>query len=927
MVRANDAYKPYNPKIDEYIKTYGIGGVCFFSYDPIKQVQQTNQWQSASQVPLLISIDAEWGLGMRHKKQTISYPFQMTLGAITKDSLLYLMGRQIGEQCQRMGIQMNFAPVVDVNNNPNNPVINSRSFGDSPALVAQKAAQYMHGLQDAGLMATAKHFPGHGDTDTDSHLDLPSIPHNLERLHHTELAPFKALIKEGLNGIMIAHLFVPAIEKEANVASTLSPAIVQDLLKQEMGFKGLVVTDGLDMKGVTKHFAPGEIEVRAFLAGNDILLLPANVPAAIKGLSTAYTNGRISETTLAARCKKVLSMKYDLSLHTTPQISTKHLLQDLNKQTYKNLCQELYKEAIILLKNDTILPLQPTKKAQTAIVNFGETNHYKNFRKAMPKNCKAKFYHINTTLSKKEIDSISNALANYTTVLFNIGNSSIFPQKNFGIKKSHVQCTYTTAKLTSTIVNLMASPMAAQKLFNNIAPFKAFIIAHQDTPDTQSLSAKMISGQLPFNGKLPIRLNEHYPQGSGLSTHNTIPLSPQYQVNDSINMSFLQQQIDSLVERGIKLQAFPGCQICINYKGKAIFEKSYGYFTYDSIQEVNENTIYDLASLTKVLASAPALMYLYQNQKIDLDRPLEQSVPYLNHTNKASLTWRHILSHQGRLKSWIPFYKFYMDEKDNSLNTNVFSKNKNNICTQKIAPKMYINPEYTQAIFDSIANSPLQDKTEYRYSDLGYYWVPDMVQRYTHLSFEDFLDQYFYKPMGLKNTFFRPLAYINPTRIPPTEDDTIFRKGIIKGYVHDPGAAMLGGVSGHAGLFSNAQEVCQLFRMYLQKGQYKGQQLLQAATIAEFTKHQFPDTDNRRALCFDKPYEIYDPKGPCCELVSDSSFGHSGFTGTYVWADPEYDLVYVFLSNRTFPNSSNHKISRYNFRTDIQEAIYKAILK
>lgn len=922
MLRTNQAYQAYDPKISTYIKTYGIGGLCFFAYDPVKQVAQTTQWQQLSKTPLLIGIDAEWGLGMRHRKHTISYPYQMTLGAVNNDSLIYRMGCQIGEQCLRMGIQMNFAPVVDVNNNPNNPVINSRSFGDTPELVAAKATHYMRGLQAAGVMATAKHFPGHGDTDTDSHLGLPTITHPLARLERTELAPYRQLIKQGLRGIMVAHLYVPALETEPHVASTLSHAIVSKLLKQQMGFKGLIVTDALDMKGVTKHFSSGEIEVRAFLAGNDILLLPADVPAAIQGLMNAYKTDRISEPMLAERCKKILALKYELGLHSTPQTSSKNLLKDLNKNSYKQLRKQLFREAITLVKNDNFLPLKATKDKRIAIVNIGSTKAFGQANSYLKTHCKASIFYLAQKLSKADTDSISHALSTYHKVVFNIGHTNIFPQKDFGIQAQHISCIYATAKRTATAVNLLGSPLAAQKYFSELSPLAAFVLSYQDTPDTRLLSAQMLCGQLGFRGSLPISLSTQYPQGSGLHT----ALTPQkHSASTTSHSQQMLQQIDSLVHRGISMQAFPGCQIYIMHKGKPILNKAYGYFTYDSIHAVDTNTLYDLASLTKVLASAPVLMYLYQRKLIDLDMPIESFLPQLRNTNKATLTWRNILSHQARLQAWIPYYKFYTDPKDSSLDSRVFATHYSPTHSQKVAQKLYINPQYEDAMFDSLATSPLRPKTEYCYSDLGYYWVPSMTQRLLRFPFEDFLIQHFYQPLGLSHTMFRPLASVPAHRIAPTEEDKVFRNATIQGYVHDPGAAMLGGLSGHAGLFSNAQEVATIFQMYLQGGHYQGQQLLDSATIDTFTRHQFPQSDNRRALCFDKPYETYDPKGPCCEAATQSSFGHSGFTGTYVWADPAHELVYVFLSNRTYPNSSNWKISRYNFRTDIQAAIYRAL--
>jgi beta-glucosidase-like glycosyl hydrolase/CubicO group peptidase (beta-lactamase class C family) len=925
MLRANQSHKAYNKNIDQYIKDYNIGGICFFASGPLQQVHQTNKWQAKAKTPLLISIDAEWGLGMR-LDSTISYPFQLTLGSISNDSLIYEMGYQIGKECRRMGIHLNFAPVVDVNNNPNNPVINSRSFGDKPAMVAKKAAMYMKGLQEAGVLATAKHFPGHGDTSSDSHKTLPTVAHNKKRLDSIELFPYRQLIKQGLSGVMVAHLYVPAYESTKHLATTLSPKVVNGLLRKKLGFDGLIVTDALDMKGVTKYFPSGEIEVRALLAGSDILLLPENVPQAINGLMKAYKSGRIPDDVLENRCKKILSYKYDLGLTTIQNTNPDRLISSLNSAKGKALREKLFEEAITLVENhNEILPLRKMKKQELAIVSFGLKPN-SSFEKYASKYTDATYLYLPKTLSIAQNDSILQLLKSFDRVIFNIGRTTIFPQRSFGITSSSIELIKKASKQNSCIINLLGSPLAMQKYFKNPKLYDAFILSHQDNRTTEKLSAEMIFGALGFHGVLPVDVSKDYQAGFGIETKALGKLSYGSAENQQINSDILKKNIDSIVIAGIKMHAFPGCQICVARNGSVIFEKNYGYQTYDSIIPVNENSIYDIASVTKVSASIPVLMRLYEDHKLDLDAPIVDYLPYLEGSNKADLHFRDILTHQARLTAWIPFY-WYNTDSSGRLNPEVFQYFQNDIFSVRVAENLYINKNYHYQMYDTIAKSKLRKKKEYKYSDLGYYWIPKLVDKYFNVSMDKYVMEHFYEPLNMKRTAYLPREHFNLKDIVPTEDDTLFRKQVIHGDVHDPGAAMLGGISGHAGLFSSSEDLTTLFQMYLQYGYYGGTQYFDTATIQEFTRYQFDGNKNRRALGFDKPFKKYDPYGPVCKSASRQSFGHSGFTGTYVWVDPKHQLVYVFLSNRVYPRSDNYKISKFDIRTNIHQAIYDAMEK
>ncbi len=926
MVRANNAREPYFPEIKQYIKKYGIGGVCYFGSGAMRQAIQNNSWQSLSKIPLLTSIDGEWGLGMR-LDSTISFPYQLTLGSIENDSLIYEMGKEIGSECERIGIHLNFAPVVDINSNPNNPVINSRSFGDDPQKVAEKALAYLDGLQSQNIIASAKHFPGHGDTEFDSHQTLPIINHTYARLDSVELFPFKYLINNGLSGVMIAHLYIPDLESKENLASTLSPKIINGLLRDSLQFNGLVITDALDMEGVTKYVRPGEIEVQALLAGNDLLLLPKDVPKAVANITMALRNGRIDENYFEQKVKKILQYKYRAGLYKKQSIDLENLVPDLNNPKALALNQKLYESATILLKNeDQLLPFSPLPKESTAILSIG-FNSEAVFLESIQKFADLDHFTLAKNFTREQADAIEKKLEKYTNVIITLGGTSIFPRNNFGVSWGSKQLIERIAKTHKVVFSLFGSPLAYHQFLDLDTLFSASIIAHQDNEYTAQAIAQQLFGAVSFQGKLPITLSDNYPNAYGIRTKTIRRLGFALPEHCGINSKTL-QNIDSIVKEGIEMEAFPGCEIVVAKNGRIVYSKSFGYQTYENKTPINNRTIYDLASITKIAATTAGLMKLQAENKFDPNALISDYLPNLKGTNKAKMKSSAILVHQARLWPWIPFYLLELDSLG-QLNPEFFSTIEDEKHSVRVANQLYIDKKYSDFIYDTIARSDLWKKNEYRYSDLGFYWFRQLIEKQTNTPLEDFVQQAFYQPMGLRNIAFLPRAHFAFDRLVPTEYDSLFRKQLIQGDVHDPGAAMLGGVSGHAGLFSNAEDLAAVFQLFLQNGYYAGQQLLDSSIIQQYTSYQsdFKKTENRRGLGFDKPYPVYDSLGPVCKSASLKSFGHSGFTGTYAWVDPEYQLVYIFLSNRVYPDAKNNKISEFNIRTRIQQVVYDAIMR
>ncbi|MFZ4412252.1 MAG: glycoside hydrolase family 3 N-terminal domain-containing protein [Bacteroidales bacterium] len=920
IIRSNsDQNQSYYDSIAKSIERYNIGGVCFFKGGPVAQANVTNYYQKSAKTPLFISIDGEWGLNMRLDSMP-SFPRQMTLGAIENDSLIYRMGEEVAVQCKTMGIHINFAPVVDINSNPKNPVINSRSFGENKWKVASKGIMYMKGMQDNGIITTAKHFPGHGDTDADSHITLPVIRHSKETIDTLDLYPFKELINNGVTGVMAAHLFIPSYDTLINTASSLSKNIVTDLLKTKLGFKGLVFTDGLEMKGVTNYFKPGVIEVKALQAGNDILLLPENLTLAISSIKTAIDSNWLSQIEMDEKCKKVLEYKYLAGLNNYKPIHLENLFQNLHTKNNAIVNFEIYRKAVCIIQNeDHILPLKDLKNYNIGVLSIGDTLKT-DFQKSIENYTNTTNYNLSKDFSETEKDSLLTLLSSHNLLIVSIHNTSSLASKNFGFSKQTIKLIDTLSKTSNLILDFFAYPYALS-IFNGNLNAMAILVSNQDKTEAQQLSAELIFGGYQSSGILPVTISEKFPLNTQIITPK-IRLGNCLPEEIQINSAEL-NSIDSIALKGIRDKAYPGCQILIAKDGMIFYQKSFGTTTYESNTPVKNTDLYDLASVTKVAATTLAMMKLYEDGKINLDKKLAYYLKYLKNSNKKNISIRQIMTHQARLKPWIPFFKETLI--NGMPDSTIYSKSPDRRHNTKVADSLYILDSYKEKILSAIIESDLNEKEEYEYSDLGFILLKELIEKITKKTFEQYLNDEFYVPLGLRYTCFNPLKSNKLEDITPTENDTFFRKQLLQGYVHDPAAAMLGGVSGHAGLFSNAGDLAIIFQLLLQHGEYGGKKLLNDTTIAAFTHQQYPEKGNRRALGFDRQLLLPDENGPVCKSASQLSYGHSGFTGTYVWADPVENLVYIFLSNRVNPDANNGKLSKMNIRTDIHQKIYNTI--
>ncbi len=906
--------------INQLIDSFRIGGLIFFQGGPVRQALLSNQYQQRSRHPLFIGIDGEWGLQMR-LDSTIRFPRQMTLSAGSSKEQVYAMGREIGRQCRRMGIHINFAPDIDINNNPGNPIINSRSFGEDKFKVAEYGMAYMKGLQDEKVLACAKHFPGHGDTDSDSHHVLPLVNASKERLDSLELYPFKQLIENGLASVMVAHLSVPALDTTPGRAATLSPRIVNDLLKGNLGFEGLVFTDALNMKGVADYYPSGDLELKALLAGNDILLYSLNIPVAFERIHYAIQNCEIDQELIDGKVKRILAAKYWAGLNGSDLVSANNLIQDLNSDFANYLNMSLYANAPTLLKNaHGRVPLSPYYRDCIASIVLNDTAGNA-FQKQLSCYANVDAFHLSKDATEENINSVLNQLEAYDRVIVSVHNTSINAARNFGLSPQMLTMLEKAGDLKGSVICVFGNPYILGKI-PSLEKYDVILQAYEDTWWPQLQVAQKIFGAMECKGVLPVSVPPDFKIGDGLFREQVNKL--RFTLPEEVGLkSAAFHEIDSMLSEAILDSVMPGCQVLMAIDGKVIYNKAFGYHDYQKSHPVKSDDVYDIASVTKMVSTAIAVMYLHDKRKIDLDAPAAKYLKQLRHSDKKHITLRQLMAHNSGLKSWIPFWKETMDS--SGLSPAYYRKVPEKLYTLQVADSLYLLDNYPDQMLQEIIDSPLENQGNYVYSDLGIILLQKIVEQVSGKSIDHFVNDILYKPIGLHETGYKPLEWISRDRIVPTEMDTTFRNQLVHGFVHDPAAAMMGGVGGHAGVFSSAQSLAVIMQMLLNNGEYGGKRFLKKETVRKFTSKAYPESNNRRGLIFDKPDPALGENGPAARSASELAFGHSGFTGTCAWADPESKLIYIFLSNRVHPSAANNKLSKSNLRTRIMQVAYNAL--
>ncbi|SKA16981.1 beta-glucosidase [Chitinophaga eiseniae] len=905
------------------IRDNKVGGVIFFQGGPVREANLTNYYQSISKVPLLVSIDGEWGLGMRLDSVT-SLPRNMMIGATRDTALAYEAGRVMGEQCKRIGIHLDFAPDMDINNNPNNPVINDRSFGENKYLVASLGVAAIKGMQSTGVMACAKHFPGHGDTNVDSHFDLPSINKSRKALDSLELYPFREAIAAGVGSIMVGHLFIPAIDNKPNTPTSISYKAVTKLLKNELGYKGLIVTDALEMKGIAKFYSKGQESLQSLLAGNDLMILPSTASGSISAIMKAIKKGQISQQEVDARVKKVLHAKYDLGLWKPQRIETNNLTNDLNELT-DTLTRRIAEKAITLVKNDDkLIPFSPAMTQQKlAVIAVGAdgNNAFIDAVRAYKPGTDAFIFTSRQTV-QQIAPIVSRIQRDYKAVIISVHNFSRRPANNFGLTLAERLIVKQLQSEMPSATVVFGNPYALQ----HWCDAKNIVAAYEDDSITQKVAADLLFGKLGPKGKLPVTVCPGLPEGAGISydvdLYTDLPtVTPAEAGMNEARLAGIDALANDMVARG----AAPGCEVLALKDGKIVYNRTFGHYEYNSQEPVSPGSIYDLASVTKVCATTISIMRLYDEGKVRLDGTLGEYLPFVQGSDKSGLKIRDILLHQAGLVAFIPFYKetLYPDGRPD---TALYHSVPDELHSVQVAENMYLDHRYVDSIWKKILDSKVNPHQGYVYSDLDFLFLGKIVEQVTGKKLDQYVWETFYKPLGLATTGFLPRERFLLRLLVPTERENFFRMQLLRGFVHDPGAAMLGGVAGHAGLYSNAHDLGVIMQMLLNNGAFGGVQYIKPETVRLFTAYN--SSISRRGLGFDKPEKDNNTRRESypSKLTSGATFGHTGFTGTCVWADPNSKMVFIFLSNRVYPNGgSNGKLSALNTRGKMMDVVYEAM--
>jgi beta-glucosidase-like glycosyl hydrolase/CubicO group peptidase (beta-lactamase class C family) len=903
------------------VKTLRPGGLIFFQGTPGKQASLTNMYQKASKTPMLIAGDFEWGLAMR-LDSVPKYPWQMTLGALRDERTVTELAALMAKEFKRIGVNVSFSPVLDINNNPKNPIIGLRSFGDTREAVVRFGIAFTKGLQDNGVLACGKHFPGHGDTDKDSHKTLPVIPFSRSRLDSLELFPFKALSKAGIGSIMVGHLFVPELDNTPNLPSSLSSKIITDILRKEFAFEGLIFTDAMNMKGLSANYPKGVADVKALKAGVDILLMPGDMALGIQMIKEALLSGELNQADLDEKCKRVLRAKYRVGLYNYKPVSMKNIHSDLFTAESEWMNRKIAEKSItVLLNENDILPLKQLHKKKLALVRMGtDTNDV--FANTLNLYSQVDVFTLKSDFTEEDAAKTLSALKSYDPVIISIHKPDINPWKNQKISPGEIDFIQKAGAGHSIILDVFASPYSLSGL-HRVNGLSAIVMSYQNNPYFTEMSAQIIFGGVGASGVLPVSVSVVLPAGTGIQTAGNIRFKYTIPEELGINRTNL-NKVKEIAEEGIKLGAYPGCQVFAAKDGKVFYYEAFGNHTYNGGRPVQKTDIYDLASISKIVSTLAGVMRMYDVGDLDLKGKFGDYVPVVIGTNKENIKIEDILTHQAGLKAWIPFYTKTLDARKEWLGT-IYSRKPIPGKTLQVADSMYILNTYRDTMFIKMFASTIETPGKYVYSDLSFYFMQAMVERWSGLPLDKFASRFIFEPLGATTAGYNPLTRFPKERIVPTEMDSLWRKQLVHGFVHDHGAAMMGGVAGHAGVFANANDLAKIMQMYLNKGTYGGERFLSEKTVEEFVKCRFCHNGNRRGLGFDRP--DISGKGTPCDCVSYLSFGHTGFTGTMAWADPENGFLYIFLSNRVHPSAENKLLMSKDIRGRIQSVFYDALPK
>ncbi len=924
------------------VKDNEVGGLIFTEGFIDQYADMTNYAQAQARVPLLMTFDGEWGLRMRIPK-TPRFPHNMALGAIHNgEALMYEYGREMARECRMMGIHVNFAPVADVNSNPDNPVISYRSFGEDPQKVAALVCAYSRGLEDGGVQAVAKHFPGHGDTNSDSHKTLPTLTRTKHQMEQVELVPFRRFIADGHSGIMTAHLAAPAYDQSGTPAS-LSRKITIGLLRDELGYDGLIYTDALGMKGATEAVA--NPCVAALRAGADVLLCPSNTAKDIDAVMAAIASGEISAKEVETHCRRVLRYKYYLGLADYTPINCNNLPERINSVGAADLLRRLAEGAITVIRNEhDVLPLRHLEKKSIAIVSIGAdaSNDFSN-------TCR-RYAPVDLYTSRAGAFSAADiaAICKHNTVIVGVFNDKGSSRQALNALSKAVKGK--GAGKMSLIEAFFVNPYKMSRLKGGaLGHEQSLVLAYDDTPELRRAAAEAVFGGIEVSGTLPVNLHGIAKIGTGHRLHKTRLgySSPQaHGMNAALTDS-----IDAIVGEALASGAFPGCQVVIGRGGDIVVDRSYGRLTAGG-DMVTPFTMYDLASVSKAMGTLSGIMAAVDHGKIDVDAKASQYIPALaaRKDGKQDITIRQLLYHESGMPAALNMFDMMMDtatyarpllvHRKDSLHSILVQRGLYGATSAKLrrditspvrtaqmdiaaADGIYVGQCTYDSVMQRIYNIPLRASKRYNYSCLNFALLMDAEQWATATQHQQWCRTHLWAPLGMTTMCYRPLVDHPRSQIAPTEKDTYLRRQTVWGYVHDEMADFSGGVQGNAGLFANADDLAKMCQMWLNGGVYGGDRILSERTVKLFTTDQ--STTCRRGLGFDKPDTTNPDNSPTCDEATAETFGHLGFTGTVFWVDPANDMFFIFLCNRVNPTRDNDAFNACGIRPRLFSQVYQAL--
>ncbi len=866
-----------------------------------------NEAQAAAKVPLLVTCDGEWGPSMR-VTDAPRFPYNMTLGAITDPQLLYDYGQEVGRECRELGITVDFAPVLDVNSNPSNPVIGYRSFGESPERVAILGEAFAHGMESAGVLSVAKHFPGHGDTSSDSHKTLPTVTHSRSTLDATDLVPFRSYIASGLGGIMVGHLNVPSLDKSGTPAS-LSAEITTGFLKNEMGFKGLVFTDALAMKGAVAKGRNENNCITALRAGADVLLC-TRAATDIDAVTKAVEDGDIPSSIIDDRCRKVLRYKYLLGLSRYKPVNIDKIKETINSPEAESILTRLADASITVLYNRSgLLPVTDLAHRRIAVVTVGKPSIC-DFARYCAKYAQVDVIAVSAErgLSSTDLDRLNAA----DIVIAGIFTAEAWARSAFARLRD----------MSNLVTVSFLNPYKMAQLGMDIDRLNTLVAAYEGLPSQQRSAAEALFGGIAVSGRFPVNVNGVAPLGAGIdlpkvrlgfSTPAAIGFNPA-----------LGAEIDSMARAAVKSRAVSGCQVVVAKDGRIIIDGAWGKTDFSpDAAEVDTETLFDLASVTKTNATLAGLMKAYDEGLFQLDDSLWQHIEALDTLDKGDITVTQLLFHESGMPAYYNYERlaFETDTLDGSrhLRADMYSDCEDDIFSYPVARDIWTTQEGIDRAMGMVHSVPLGPR-RYNYSCLNFMLLKEMLEQDTGVDLDQWIDTEIYGPLGAWHSLYLPLQRFDRSKIAATELDHTFRRQHIHGYVHDEMASLAGGVSGNAGLFSTAEDVAKLAQMWLNHGNYGGEQIISEKTARLFTETR--SSSGRRGLGFDL---LRHNRSLGSDHASPKTYGHTGFTGTCFWIDPDNNLIFVFLGNRVNPSRQNKAWDAANPRGRMLRAVYDAM--